>query len=183
MFLSSTEIRKAVEDGLINADPIIDPEDYRPFGIRLRLGDELIEPLPSPVALDGSRGEPGFRQVIADQSGYFSIAPQKLYLASTTQSFLLDSSIAGFIDGRSTVARLGLMVHLSSQVFDGASIGPRRITLELFNAGPHTLLLRSGEAVGMLSFFRSSSASEDCLVHSQYDDQIDGPIPPRLVGW
>lgn len=183
MFLSSVEIRAAIASGMIRTDPATRADDFRPFGIRLRLGNELIEPVSSTVALDGSRGEAQFRRLSLDESGYFVIHPNSLYLGTTDQSFLLDSCIAGFIDGRSTVARLGLMVHVSSQIFDGASMNPRTITLELFNIGPHTLLVKPGEAIGMLSFFRSAKASEDRLVHAQYRDQTEGPLPPRLVGW
>jgi len=58
--------------------------------------------------------------------------------------------IVGWLDGRSSLARLGLMVHVTAHRIDPGWSG--RIVLEFFNAGKLPLALRPGMMIGALSF-------------------------------
>ena len=179
MFLSSQEILEEIASGAISFSPAVAAGDIRPFGVRLHLASDFLRPQGGVVNVDGSSGDPAFERVDIDPGDTVRIQPREFLLGSTSELIRLDSSIAGFLDGRSTLARLGLFVHAGSQIIDGTALTGRTITLELFNAGPHELVLRPGVAIGMLSFFRSSSASDVGLIHSQYDGQA-GTTPPRL---
>ena len=179
MFLSSSEITSEIDCGGIVSVPSVDAADMRPFGVRVHLSPDFLRPVASRIHLDGSGGEPCYQRCSTRSSGVLEMLPGDFVLGSTVESFKLGPDLAGFLDGRSTLARMGLFIHAGSQIIDGTSSSPRTITLELYNAGPHTLVLGESLAIGMLSFFRSSSPSDAGLVHSQYDGQF-GPTAPRL---
>ncbi|MCF8785253.1 dCTP deaminase [Rhodococcus ruber] len=180
MFLSSSEIQSAVDSSDIRVVPALVDNDIRPFGIRLHLGHEFLIPEPGqPIEVDGSGEQPNYRKVTLEDSGTFQIRPGEFALGTTLEQVGLSDSIAGFLDGRSTLARLGLFIHAGSQIIDGTSNSNRTITLEIYNAGRSSLILRPGCAIAMLSFFRSSIPSESKRIHGQYDGQL-GVMGPRL---
>lgn len=180
MFLSSTEIKELLDKGEIVCDSPIADDDIRPFGIRLHLDGTFLRPVSGRVYLDGRAGDPDYERVDIRPAGEIELAPGEFLLASTVERFRLEGHLAGFLDGRSTIARVGLFVHASSQIIDGTALYARSITLELYNAGPNSLVLTPNLSIGMLSFFKSSSPAEPHRIHSQYTGQ-DGATPPRLA--
>jgi dCTP deaminase len=68
----------------------------------------------------------------------------------TFESVTLPADLVGWLDGRSSLARLGLMVHVTAHRIDPGWSG--RIVLEFFNAGKLPLALRPGMMIGALSF-------------------------------
>lgn len=62
----------------------------------------------------------------------------------------MPANIVGWLDGRSSLARLGLMVHVTAHRIDPGWEG--KIVLEFFNAGKLPLALRPNMAIGALSF-------------------------------
>lgn len=179
MFLSSREILDAIRTGEISCSTDIADSDLRPFGIRIHLDELGLKPIAARVHVDGSGGSPEYRSIsFVDGSGYV-LRPGEFVLGSTREQFGLGSRVAGFLDGRSTLARLGLFIHAGSQIIDGTAITPRSITLEMYNAGPNELVISTGTPIGMLSFFRSETESDTSLIHSQYAAQ-QGVTPARL---
>ena len=69
---------------------------------------------------------------------------------SAFESVTLPADLVGWLDGRSSLARLGLMVHVTAHRIDPGWSG--RIVLEFFNAGKLPLALRPGMMIGALSF-------------------------------
>lgn len=87
--------------------------------------------------------------IIADDEAFF-LHPGELALATTLESVTLPANIVGWLDGRSSLARLGLMVHVTAHRIDPGWDG--KIVLEFFNAGKLPLALRPQMAIGALSF-------------------------------
>ena len=87
--------------------------------------------------------------IIGDDEAFF-LHPGELALSVTLESVKLPSNIVGWLDGRSSLARLGLMVHVTAHRIDPGWEG--RIVLEFFNAGKLPLALRPNMAIGALSF-------------------------------
>lgn len=83
-----------------------------------------------------------------DQS--FFLHPGQLALAVTHESVTLPANIVGWLDGRSSLARLGLMVHVTAHRIDPGWSG--RIVLEFYNSGRLPLALRPKMPIGALSF-------------------------------
>jgi len=82
------------------------------------------------------------------------------------------------LDGRSTVARLGLSVHCTSQIIDGNFDEPRTVVLEIKNNGNFNIVLRPMMAVAMISFSELSTPIEQ-KSQSQYKGQ-NSVAPPNL---
>lgn len=82
------------------------------------------------------------------------------------------------VDGRSTVARVGLAVHCTSAIIDGNFEEPRTIVLEISNHGPFEIILRHKTALAMLSF---TQLTTDILqkTQQQYAKQ-EGVQAPNL---
>lgn len=80
----------------------------------------------------------------------FFLHPGELALAVTLESVTLPDDLVGWLDGRSSLARLGLMVHVTAHRIDPGWHG--KIVLEFHNSGKLPLALRPGMTIGALSF-------------------------------
>lgn len=80
----------------------------------------------------------------------FYLHPGELALAVTLESVTIPDDLVGWLDGRSSLARLGLMVHVTAHRIDPGWQG--QIVLEFFNSGKLPLGLRAGMTIGALSF-------------------------------
>lgn len=80
----------------------------------------------------------------------FYLHPGELALAVTLESVGLPNDLVGWLDGRSSLARLGLMVHVTAHRIDPGWEG--NIVLEFYNSGKLPLALRPGMTIGALSF-------------------------------
>ena len=89
-------------------------------------------------------------EIILDEGDAFFLHPGELALAVTLESVSLPDNIVGWLDGRSSLARLGLMVHVTAHRIDPGWQG--KIVLEFFNSGKLPLALRPGMTIGALSF-------------------------------
>lgn len=89
-------------------------------------------------------------EICLPEGGVFFIHPGELVLAVTLEWLKLPDNLVGWLDGRSSLARLGLMVHVTAHRIDPGWQG--RIVLEICNSGKLPLGLRPGMLIGALSF-------------------------------
>ena len=122
--LSGPAIRQGVESGDIFIDPFI-PENVGPNSYDLRLGDELLLYNLS-VPLDVSEKNPTMNVLIEDEG--IVLTPGLLYLASTMEAAGSDRYVP-CIEGRSSMARLGISPHVSAGFGDHGFKG--KWTLEI----------------------------------------------------
>lgn len=86
---------------------------------------------------------------------YFTLKPQEFALATTLEKIKLNNSTVGVLDGKSKIARLGLFIHISSQLIKP---GVENTTvLELYNASPFTIKLRPGSQICQLTLHTTNS--------------------------
>lgn len=92
--------------------------------------------------------------VHVDDGEEFSLEPSQMVLAETVERLTLGNNVAAKVSGRSSLGRLGLIVHITADLFapgwDGVPV------LELKNVGPHTLILKPGMAICSFSFYKLS---------------------------
>jgi dCTP deaminase len=110
----------------------------------------------------------------------FYLHPGEFALGITVQRVRIWEGLAGRLDGRSSLARLGLMVHATAHTIDPGWDG--RITLEFFNCGPLPLALRPGMRICAISFealMTPSTKPYALSPTSKYKEQLS-PLPSRI---
>lgn len=161
MILSNVEIQKALRDGRLGIDPRPEPEQpdsqsgtcpYQTSSVDLRLGDEITffkEGLALNIDLRLGKFSDLFgpnsesRKISEDQP--YSLAPGKFVLAKTLERVTLpisrdlEACLAARVEGKSSYARCGLLVHFTAPTIHAGFAGT--ITLELINLGPLPVLL------------------------------------------
>ena len=111
----------------------------------------------------------------------FFLHPGELALASTLESVSVPDDLVAWLDGRSSLARLGLMVHVTAHRIDPGWHG--QIVLEIFNSGKLPLALKPGMDICAINFETLSSPSEkpyNKRADAKYKDQ-KGPTSSRII--
>src|SRR5947199_10129772 len=110
----------------------------------------------------------------------FVLHPGEFVLGSTLEVVTLPDDLAGRLEGKSSLGRLGLLTHSTAGFIDPGFTG--HITLELSNVANLPITLWPGMKIGQLCLFRLSSPSEhpygSAGVGSRYQGQR-GPTPSR----
>lgn len=177
MILSDKTIKEYLHDGKIIVRPEFKLSDIRPAGIRLHLGAELLIPVDGQIVdLDGSQ-EVEYDKVNIQRDGYH-LKPGQFILGSTYEKFQVPRNIICHVDGRSTVARIGLAIHCTSGIIDGNFEEIRSIVLEIKNQGPFDIILRYMTALAMLSFNELTTEIEQGS-QNQYRGQ-EGVVAPNF---
>ena len=109
-----------------------------------------------------------------------SLHPGELALAVTYESVTLPADIVGWLDGRSSLARLGLMVHVTAHRIDPGWSG--QIVLEFYNSGKLPLALRPKMKIAALNFETMSGEADrpyNKRVDAKYKGQT-GAVASRI---
>lgn len=89
-------------------------------------------------------------QIEINEQEIFFLHPKELVLALTVEHLTLPDNLVGWLDGKSSLARLGLMVHATSHRIDPGWSG--QIVLEFYNSGKLPIALRPNMLIGAVSF-------------------------------
>lgn len=160
MRLTDRQILSYLDAQRIAIDPRPKTEDISGVTVDIHLGNEfrVLEDHAAPfIDISGPREdiERAIQQVMSDPivlkpEQAFFIHPGEFALAVTHESVTLPADMVGWLDGRSSLARLGLMVHVTAHRIDPGWSG--QIVLEFFNSGKLPLALRPHMKIGALSF-------------------------------
>ena len=145
MILSDKTLMKMIEEGTLGAAPIT-PEQIQPASIDIRLGDtfSVVEDTSSGIILLSS--EIKYKTIKTDT---YLLLPGQFVLATTMEYFSLPDDLTAFVEGRSSLGRMGLFIQNAGWVDPGFK---GEITLELFNANRCAIELKAGRRVGQLVF-------------------------------
>ncbi len=190
MRLCDRDILKAFEEGTIRVEPQPPLEAVSGVSVDLRLGNRFrtFSSHSTPyIDLSGSKAEVEAAiekvmsdEILVDDSNEFFLHPGELALGITYESVTLPDDVVGWLDGRSSLARLGLMVHVTAHRIDPGWSG--NIVLEFYNSGKLPLALRPGMSIGAISFETMSGPAERPYrkrTNAKYRDQ-NGPIASRI---
>ncbi len=145
MILSDSTIRKLLGDGTLKISPLEDLQ-IQPASVDIRLGDTFSTIDDSCGGIIGLDREIKYKTVT---SGSYLLLPGQFVLATTMEHFSLPDNITAFVEGRSSLGRLGLFIQNAGWVDPGFE---GEITLELYNANRCAIDLRPGRRVGQLVF-------------------------------
>lgn len=178
MFLSHQTIEKYIEEGKIAIGPDFDKKNIRPVGIRLHLGKELLVPEPDQTIGISEQGELKYKNVDLSKEE-FTLEPGQFVLGSTFEIIKTAPDVLAILDGRSTVARLGLTTHITASIIDGTFEIPHSATLEIKNVGNFRIKLKFKDPIAMMIFAELKDPVIQKL-QSQYRGTPDKVSPPNL---
>ena len=177
MILSDKTIQDYISSGKIKIFPEFKHSDIRPAGIRLHLGSELLVPVNGQKVDLNAKENLEFDRLKISPDGYL-LRPGQFVLGSTYEKFQVPRDIVCHVEGRSTVARVGLAIHCTSGIIDGNFDEARTIVLEMKNQGPFDILLRCKTPLVMLSFSQLTTEIGQSS-QKQYRGQ-EGVAPPNF---
>lgn len=147
------EIRALCDDGMI--DPY-DPEAVQPASYDVKLAHEFRVFTDHEVeAVDMANVQDATTLVRRTPEQGFILHPGEFVLARTVEKLWMPNNIVGRVEGKSSVGRLGLIVHATAGYIDPGFHGP--ITLEMTNLRRVPIKLRPGLPIGQFSFQRCSA--------------------------
>ncbi len=161
MILPDHEIRTLLHQGKIVVSPIDEDVQIQPAGIDLRLGNEfrIFRIISTPYIDTKKQSEAYTEKIIINDEDPFIIHPGEFVLGSIKEYIKLPDDLMGVVDGRSSLGRLGVVVHSTS-----ASINPGwegHFVLEITNIGKMPVALYPGQRVAKLAFHKLSSPCEN----------------------
>lgn len=145
MILSDKTIRTLLQTGDLGITPIEDIQ-IQPASVDIRLGSTYSIVEDNSDAIIRLDREIPYRTIVSDS---YLLLPGQFVLATTMEYFKLPDNLTAFVEGRSSVGRLGLFIQNAGWVDPGFE---GEITLELFNANKCAIELQAGRRVGQLVF-------------------------------
>ncbi|HBJ72812.1 MAG TPA: dCTP deaminase [Actinobacteria bacterium] len=177
MLLSDGDIRAELESGRVAVEPFSEAM-IQPSSIDVRLDRwfrvfenhkySFIDPRmeqPELTRLLEPEGEEGF-----------ILHPGEFVLGSTYEIVSLPDDIAGRLEGKSSLGRLGLLTHSTAGFIDPGFSG--HVTLELSNVANLPIVLYPGMKIGQLCLFRLSSPAEHPYGSEKYGSRYQGQRGP-----
>ncbi|MBF0565337.1 MAG: dCTP deaminase [Nitrospirae bacterium] len=163
MLLSDRDIKKHLESGKLKITPQPDLSvQLGPCSIDLRLGNEFCVFQHSKYPYIDLKGcinvEEIMKRVQIGDEEAFVMQPGEFVLATTIESLEIPDDLVGHIDGRSSLGRIGLIIHGTASKFDPGWRG--KATLELSNIGRMPLAIYPGMRICAFTFETLSSPAE-----------------------
>ncbi|MCF2136266.1 MAG: dCTP deaminase [Candidatus Thorarchaeota archaeon] len=182
MMLSDSGILTAIENSEIAIDPF-DETALGPCSIDLTL-DSVFRIYHEGKAVDiKSKTQVDDSTELVDTEGQpFTIQPRQFVLGQTKETIMVSENYAALLEGRSSIARLGIIVHAAGLVNPGTGIKKKtKLTLEIFCENASPVLLYPGMKIVQIMFVQLSSPARrkyDARPGSKYIGQEE----PRMTG-
>jgi dCTP deaminase len=181
VILSDRSIRDALAEGRIRIEPL-DEARIQPSSVDLKL-DRLFRVFRNHTAgvIDVKENLEDLTELVKiPEDGVFMLHPGEFVLGSTFERVTLGVDIVGRLDGKSSLGRLGLLIHSTAGFIDPGFDG--HITLELSNVASLPITLYPGMRIGQISFLNMTTAADHPYgsgpLGSKYQGQR-GPTPSR----
>jgi len=170
MILVDWQILDRIARGFITVEPF-DPSLVQPNSLDIRLGSHFVWYEESGEVIDPFRQDTiasGTRECTGDS---IVLAPGQFMLAETMEVIGLPDNIVASIEGKSSIARLGVELHQTGGWIDAGFRGS--ITLEMCNVNARPVRMYAGMPIGQLVFYTTERAAEpyDRKAGAKYMDQ------------
>jgi dCTP deaminase len=186
MVLSDVDIKRYITEGKIRVSPELPPEQFGSCSVDFRLGPEFsvfdhskhpFIDLRNPTAIQEL-----MTTVTVKPGEPFILQPREFALAITEEHLELDDDVLGRLEGRSSLGRIGIIVHGTAGLFDPGWRG--KATLELSNLGRMPVALYPGMRICSMTFEQLSTPSSTPY-HRKPSNKYAGqqsPVASRLSG-
>ncbi len=175
--LSDRDIRAAIEAGDVRIDPY-DPIDLQPSSVDLHLDRSfrVFRNNRYPY-IDVRAPQPDLTELLRiDDDEPFVLHPGEFVLGQTVEWVELPSDLVARLEGKSSLGRLGLLIHSTAGYVDPGWKG--NLTLELSNVANLPIALYYGMRIGQISFFRMSSPVERPYGSADLGSKYQGQSEP-----
>ncbi|MCR5617541.1 MAG: dCTP deaminase [Clostridiales bacterium] len=162
MILSDKTIKKMIDEKTLVIKPVTE-EQIQPASVDIRLGNTFSVVDDSPSGVISLENKISYKTITTDT---YLILPGQFVLATTMEYFELPDNLTAFVEGRSSLGRMGLFIQNAGWVDPGFK---GEITLELYNANRCAIELKSGRRVGQLVF-------------AEMDDHAQNPYNGKYQG-
>jgi dCTP deaminase len=177
VLLSDRDIRAELAQGRVVLEPF-DDAMVQPSSIDVRIDKyfRVFENHRYPH-IDPAEEQPDLTRMVEPEADEpFILHPGEFVLASTYEVVTLPDDIAGRLEGKSSLGRLGLLTHSTAGFIDPGFSG--HVTLELSNVATLPIKLWPGMKIGQLCLFRLSSAAEHPYGSERYGSRYQGQRGP-----
>lgn len=145
MILSDKTITKMLGEGTLEITPLTESQ-IQPASVDIRLGDTFSIVEDSCEGIITLNNNIKYKTIKTDT---YILLPGQFVLATTKEFISLPNDLTAFVEGRSSLGRMGLFIQNAGWVDPGFK---GEITLELFNANRCAIELKAGRRVGQLVF-------------------------------
>lgn len=180
MIFSDRSIRQAIAEGRIAIDPF-EPSYVQPSSIDLRVdrGFRVFQNHRHP-AIDPRDPQDDLTRLIEVDDEPFMLHPGEFVLGATFETVRLGDDVVARLEGKSSLGRLGLLIHSTAGFIDPGFEGA--ITLELSNVATLPIAIYPEMKIGQISFYQMTTAADHPYgspgLGSKYQGQ-SGPTPSR----
>jgi dCTP deaminase len=181
MVLSDRTIKEELAAGRLRIEPL-DPDDVQPASVDVHIDRTFrVFKVSSRPYIDVREPMDDLTdEVTIDHERPFFIHPGEFVLASTLEVVTLPDDILAQVEGKSSLGRIGLLIHATAGFVDPGWHG--KLTLELSNVAKMPIALHYAMKIGQLSFLRMSTPVDrpygSASLRSKYQGQM-GPTPSR----
>ncbi|HMO01822.1 MAG TPA: dCTP deaminase [Oligoflexia bacterium] len=171
MMFSNEDIKNAIKTGELSIEPYTE-NLLKGSGLSLHLGETLLKPLAEGIVDVKNNLLPEYQEIKITMDKPYSLIPGDFVLGHTYQKVTVGAKLGFLIEGRSTLARVGLtIVQTAMMVNPGHK--QRSITLEFANHGPNTILLYPKMRIARAAIFELKTPSSiDYDQNGKFKDQI-----------
>ena len=145
MILSDKTINKMLDEKSLIINPLT-KEQIQPASVDIRLGNTFSVVDDTPTGIITLESQIKYKSITTDT---YLLLPGQFVLATTMEYFELPNNLTAFVEGRSSLGRMGLFIQNAGWVDPGFK---GEITLELFNANRCAIELKTGRRIGQLVF-------------------------------
>ena len=181
MVLSDRSIREELASGGIVIEPLAEGT-IQPSSVDLHV-DRYFRVFRNDTTpyIDPKRAQEDLTELVeVEEDGAFILHPGEFVLGSTLERVALGSDLVARLEGKSSLGRLGLLIHSTAGFVDSGWDG--HLTLELSNVANLPIAIYPGMKIGQISFLRMSTEAERPYgsegTGSKYKGQ-QGPTPSR----
>jgi dCTP deaminase len=175
--LSDRDIRAAMQAGRIRIDPY-DTACLQPSSVDLHLdGDFRVFRNNRYPYIDVRAPQPDLTELVSiGEDEPFILHPSEFVLGQTLEWVELPDDLVARLEGKSSLGRLGLLIHSTAGYVDPGWKG--NLTLELSNVANLPIALYRGMRIGQISFLKMSSAVERPYGSRELGSKYQGQSSP-----